>query len=296
MARSKKKQSAQQQPQGMCIFCQGHGMTKQHVWPNWISKSEIAHNSQTAQSNTHSQALYGASVELNLKDKHAIVQPYLQILERQGSLLSRKLRMVCAQCNNTWMSDLENKAKEIVLRLQAHKNCVLSSEEQLALATWITLLTIVAEFTDIPQKKIPVTERILFYKEHQPLPDWRIWIGKYRGTEWDLRYRHYGIGGAFEGRDINDKVVDLIDIGAAQSSTFVIGGLLILAISAGDDIFKEQVAGYTINSLYKIWPLSNTEIEWDKASIHSDAETLAISDACYNDIQAMTINMVKEIK
>jgi hypothetical protein len=296
MARSKKRQSTPQKPQGMCIFCQGHGMTKQHVWPNWISKSEIALQSQNAQRNTHSQALYGLKVELDVNNKLARINPYLKRLDHQGSILSRKLRMVCANCNNTWMSDLENKAKEIVLRLQAHQDCILSTEEQVALATWITLLTIVAEFTDIPQKKIPLIERALFYQEHKPLPDWQIWIGKYRGIEWDLRYRHYGIGGGFKRQDASDKVIESLVIGSAQSSTFVIGGLLIVVMSADVDVFKERIAGHNSNSLYKIWPLSNKEIEWNKALIHSDAETLAISDACYNDIRDMALDSVKNIK
>jgi hypothetical protein len=114
----------------LCIFCGKPGVTKEHVWPDWllkyIPKDGVNHASL---SETH----HRTHVEREVR-KHA------------GAPYSGTLRIVCGSCNNGWMSVLQNDAKPILLPLVLGEERTLFRKHQALLAAWMAMFAMVTEF------------------------------------------------------------------------------------------------------------------------------------------------------
>lgn len=95
----------------------GNGMSREHVLPQWLHK--------------HVQ-VEGQTLDHRVADM-AGIRP----LRRHG-LKSFVVKVVCAFCNNTWMSALETEAKPVLLPLIEGKRRVedLSDQEACTLARW----------------------------------------------------------------------------------------------------------------------------------------------------------------
>jgi hypothetical protein len=106
-----------------CLFCDNAASSKEDVWPRWL----VAIVSTPGM----------ADVDL----------------EREGRPLARwrtsrdawRLGVVCAACNNGWMSNLEGGAKPVVERLLADAPATLSESDQAALAAWSVKTAMVFE-------------------------------------------------------------------------------------------------------------------------------------------------------
>ncbi len=106
-----------------CLFCDNPASSKEDVWPRWL----LARVSTPGM----------ADVDL----------------ERDGRPLARwktsrhawRLGVVCARCNNGWMSNLEGEAKPVVERLLADVPASLSQNDQAALGAWSVKTAMVFE-------------------------------------------------------------------------------------------------------------------------------------------------------
>jgi len=261
---TKKTNNSKSQVQGHCIFCQGTGMTKQHIWPNWISRTELAADDNKGQSHERTALDVAFGTDLSTKQTTVFITPKTVI--KQGTNLSQKLRMVCRSCNGGWMSQIEDKSKSVILDLQSHADIILSVEDQRKLVAWIALMTIISEFTDMPYKAIPSSDRKYFYENKIPPSNWEIWIGKYAGQEWKLRYSHKGL-------KTPDFDIEKFDVEKTkvqwQSSTFVVGGLMMHVISTSCKFLQTLKIEYS--RLTKIWPPISNPIHWHDVVIHDDS-------------------------
>ena len=138
-----------------------------------------------------------------------------------------------------------------------------------------------------------MSERKKFYEEHNPLPNWHIWVGKYEGVDWDLRYKHQGYSLVVEGQKDTSKPSEQLITMGVQSSIFVIGGLLILVFSSNDENARAFLENYRINFLNKIWPPTGTELVWKETGVNNDEGTLFLSDLLLRDMQKMHIDLMK---
>ena len=84
-------------PPGQCIFCPGTHMSKEHFWSTWsnpmLPKFKV-----------------NAYVEEHLSHTRKTVLVKREIRTRPGSASSKKLRVVCEDCNNGWMNQVEDLA------------------------------------------------------------------------------------------------------------------------------------------------------------------------------------------
>ncbi|MGY2133669.1 hypothetical protein ACW9KT_15675 [Hymenobacter sp. HD11105] len=187
---------------------------------------------------------------------------------------------------------MEEQNKDLIVALMMDEPLVLSGEQQLMLASWIGLMTIVAEFTDIPTHAIPFRERQYFLDHKRPPSDWVIWIGKHQFAEassWGWRYLHYGFrmeaiettGSELGG--IVQKVADENNVINCniQSSTFCVNGFAFIALSATDVNNKRIISGFDIPSMVKIWPPTNTDVPWSSVVAMTDADLEYQSGALY---------------
>jgi hypothetical protein len=118
--------------------------------------------------------------------RHNIIDrllPRERVRKFHGDPLHRKLRVVCGECNNGWMSRLQNRAKPILLPLILGEKAQLRRTAQTLIASWATMTAMVAEFAIPSTVTSPQSERVWFQANQVPAPNWRVWLGHYRGTE-----------------------------------------------------------------------------------------------------------------
>lgn len=96
-----------------CLFCQkDRTLTLEHVLPDWLStlypKNTMVVNQFTGDSNK----------------------------EWPSKIFQHKARVVCADCNNGWMSDLEARTEPVIKRLIKLERMLIDKDTQNTLAFW----------------------------------------------------------------------------------------------------------------------------------------------------------------
>lgn len=135
----------------VCIFCHrdGQPLTREHVYPDWLSK-------------LFDPKLVGTNEVLG------------DNLNRiwQGAVFQQKIKLVCAECNNGWMSDIEGSVKDLLTSLAfTHDGHTLNQEDQRKLSLWVqkTVLVINKSLGSKSGFDIPVGFYDQLYATKQPI-------------------------------------------------------------------------------------------------------------------------------
>jgi hypothetical protein len=150
-----------------CGFCGKPGMTKEHLWSDWMRK--VILESRAA----GGQKLFEAEIERGGEAKRY-----------KNPTLEQMVGMPCDRCNSGWMSALENGIKDFMRPMIFRgERVLLSRERQVALSRWAIKTAMVYEFTSAREegKYFSDAERLAF-KERFELPEnvW-VWTGRYDG-------------------------------------------------------------------------------------------------------------------
>jgi hypothetical protein len=158
-------------PAGKCLFCGRTGLTKGHVWPDWISKilpvTASHHDLVVGQFETFTSTLPG---------------PGYSVKQRQGSARQRKPRNTCTRCNNEWMSVIENAAIKPMTPLIHGIDVPLRMDDQRALAALLCLINMRLEFLG-RFRAIPASDRDAIRKTGLPPAGWCIWLARFTGQK-----------------------------------------------------------------------------------------------------------------
>jgi hypothetical protein len=113
-----------------CIFCGALPLTQEHIFPRWLTKILTA-------------AVVGAvtSERTNSSAAGATQQHW-----PATDVASYTVRVVCASCNNGWMSHVEGQAQAVLASMVAGEATTLSQAAQLDLATWTAMKGYVVEY------------------------------------------------------------------------------------------------------------------------------------------------------
>jgi hypothetical protein len=104
-----------------CIFCGGRPVTREHILPMWIA--DLFRDGEGA---------FVGSVQITHEGQAAPPRRH----ESRTDILS-PIRLVCACCNNGWMSDLEESARPLLEpMINDHSAVHLSEDEQGVIARW----------------------------------------------------------------------------------------------------------------------------------------------------------------
>lgn len=255
------------QKSGRCIFCDGTGLSKQHVWPDWL-KNIIPRN--------YEKNIQNLSHPIYSKDEKIVFNRI--VIEKQGHMGVRKIRNVCSICNNGWMSKIEQEVKPLLTSMILGEKVILDKVEQTNISKWIIMTSIMAEFTDTKSMAIPAEHRKHLFKTLIPPKGWKIWIGKYNDIEWDFAYRHYGfyVTNPEEAKKIKAGIMTVIP--NTQVSTFVIGNFFVHCSNSPFDIFHKDFDKIVEPVMKKIWPINHENISWPPLEIISDELAYTIAD------------------
>jgi hypothetical protein len=239
---SKKPYRANVKPPGKCIFCAGPGLSKEHFWSSWTAQFLPSYPE-----NEHVEHL------ATFTEKTKLAKP-TKVQARQGQAWTKKIRVVCRNCNHGWMSDLEQAAKPILIPLIIGQPTELNATSEMVLARWVTMKIMVAEH-NAGAVVTPFDARADFKATLKIPENFRVWLAQ------------CGVGGFETGFYRHTSTLTLPTDkppthSNVQSVTFGIGQLLVHVLTTPPDLplysletdngFVEQLFPY-VRPIH--WPL-----------------------------------------
>jgi hypothetical protein len=159
-----------------CIFCRRFGnMSKEHIWSDWMA-----------------ELFPKGAVPAHHEVLHVRTQKFIpvssNVLTRQGAAITKKLRVVCRNCNHGWMKALEEAVRPILTPLIIGQPIALNRDDQRILAEWITLKVMVAEHNVPAEVVASQTDRDNFLGNRTIPPYFHIWVISSNSEKWRSRY------------------------------------------------------------------------------------------------------------
>jgi hypothetical protein len=247
-----------------CIFCERQPpavkISKEHVFGDWL-RDLFPRDSAT----THTLGL------IDWK-RGGLHQPTITRTQGQGHSGSKKVKVVCKECNETWLSNsIEDIAKPILTLLITGQPTTIDADMQRILASWAAKTVMTSEQVNKDKAVVQQHERTWLKDKLEPPPGWHIWIGSYSGMQWrDLAiFQHQG-GLTVPSTDISGSTehnLELTMIGAGQ--------LLFLVINSTWQRIWDILEGLGTPGgvgLARIWPITDAAIRWPRPLVLTDAE------------------------
>ncbi|MCD1643084.1 hypothetical protein [Aurantimonas coralicida] len=182
-------------------------------------------------------------------------------------------RVVCEQCNNGWMSRLEVRARPILTPLILGEECVISTGDQVVIASWIAKTAMVGEYLyETGAAASTREEREILRLEGVPPPNWFIRISPLLAVRWRVGHHHYSASVAVS-RNPKIRAVGIADVRNVQWTMMGINRLFFLASSSSIDpnIGNFDIQGAQETQIPRIWPNPQGEIKWNPSIVVNDS-------------------------
>jgi len=153
-------------PPKLCVYCGQPGSSKEHPWGRWSAEPF-----GPGHTTNHYVQLYPNPEDPTYCDTK------LGALNRPGSPRSQTFKIVCEPCNNGWMSEIQNRAKEALTSLAEGDWSEFGLERQAAVAAWAALFTMTIEHAHKDTVSITFAERDRFRTQRQLSEKWRVAVG-----------------------------------------------------------------------------------------------------------------------
>jgi hypothetical protein len=200
-------------------------------------------------------------------------------------MLTTKYRKVCGECNNGWISVIEERAKPTAEKLILGKETEIEPDELLNFSVWMSIVTVMAEFSHPPTMGISADDVHYIYLHRRPLPFCRIYIGQYFGSEYaPYGYNHVGTA-VVDGDTYNDGDA-LPKFANTQVSIHVLGEMLVVVDSVSDEKFEDLMLERTSRrDLVRIWPIAKEVVTWPPRNAFGDAAV----ERVFNDRRSLNL-------
>jgi hypothetical protein len=249
-------------------------MTDEHVWGRWL-KPYLRNTPNKFQ--THNAMLARAGPDKKWIDLRA------------GILLQSSVPVVCKDCNNRWLSEIQSRARHTVPQLIEGKPVVLNEEMQRNIASWAAMSTMTGEFISRRPETVAVhqVDRSLFKDICVPPPGWRVWIGHYAPNAGSSYWVHACMPIHIEGDFILPNFKNpAAPLPTTQWSTLTVGNLFLQTVSSSTspDLIRDwrwDNAPAARRLLVQIWPIKESLICWPPLSM-SHIQAQAFSTAQFN--------------
>lgn len=228
-------------PRKRCIFCRGTTLTYEHIVPDWTR--EIIPRTPD-----HKHDLI--RVKMNLARERTETSDL-----RQGHPLSKKVRVVCKNCNSGWLSKFEDELKPKIRPLILGEEAILTPWDQRRVATWAAKTTMTMEFAQPEATAITFEEREYLRLHREPKKTFNIWIGRYEGTRHTIAYRHHS---AFIGSPPPPETVVMRN---TQATIIGVNSLFLHVASSSAPGIKLNLESKP-TKLRQIWPPPSGDLDW----------------------------------
>lgn len=251
-------------PPGKCIFCgggaePGNPMSAEHLWSDWMASilPQSSEHLEIAETFTQKTVPIGVPVRRM----------------RQGSSNTKRIKVVCQNCNNNWMSKMEAAVKPILTPLILGQKIILSPEMRITLTEWIVLKILVAEhnsYSTSPADPIFDQDARNKFMGVRQIPPWlRIWIGLHNGTKWSLGFLRHTTGLLPAGEPLppNPRPKNVSTV------TFGMGHLLIQAFATtSEQLYPWLELSGMAPRFRALWPLADANISWPGFFVLTDRD------------------------
>ncbi len=254
---------------GKCVFCKKQRtLTHGHVWPQWITDvmdfEETQHVILTGQIERYKPTMRVSGFRRQLRHGHGT---------------SRKPRNTCIVCNSGWMSTIENIAKRPMTMLMCGEPLLLTTINQLHIASLLCLIAMRNEFNYLGVRAISDAERDWLRMKLTPPWNWQIWLSRYVGRSqrecWYWQFpMHVSSSPPSETGPHKCNT---------QTTTLAIGQLGAHLFSSTD--FPE-FGGYEGIHLCKIWPPAQWHVDWRRVPAYNELVLRHLADALSRGIPA----------
>ena len=233
----------------ICVFCGSTRLTGEHFWPVWSHPCLAIDPSG------------GRTRELHETLGNAICLAGPNSRVKSSHLANLKLRLVCARCNNGWMSHAEETAKPVLVKLINGERCCISVNEQEHLARWIAMKVMLAEHDRNQVFVTPQEERTTLMEDGVIPPTFDIRIA-HHGLEQKVGYVRRAMtimmgDGSGKAPEITGNAVKNV-----QDTHFMFGKLLVVAASSQSNMRIEDMFRVHADGLPRIWPCSSEALDW----------------------------------
>jgi hypothetical protein len=216
-----------------CIFCDNESGSKEHLWGAWI----------------HRRKNFGP---IRVKEGE---EP-----EQNSNDPERTIDTVCHACNNTWMSQLEEKNIPMVGNMLEDKPTVIDAGRQRLLVEWAVKTAMVSDSTNDHQGggKFYTRDECVAMRVSKEIPKGtRVWIGRFTES-------HLGMFGT----DFTILSSDKSRIGTGTANTVVVGHFVAQVVTVhakpGSEIAREiqPKPGNWENMLSQLYPRVHKNMSW----------------------------------
>jgi hypothetical protein len=162
------------------------------------------------------------------------------------------------------MSQIQETAKPYIIPLLKGMPVAFSRDSQTILATWITMMVMVAEHLNAEMVSISAADRHWFRTNQEPLPNWRIWIG-HRAAITHPLFSHSVMSFAAE-QEIRRLGLNAAEAANTQTLTILLGKHLLIHVMssavASNIIRMWRLPLEIASSLVEIWPVRYQYAAW----------------------------------
>lgn len=222
-----------------CIFCDSPVNSKEDAWPLWLVRR------------------FGNSEKGIVEGQRGQQAPH----SWRAGRFPLRTGNVCKNCNNGWMSDLENRVKPVIERFFLDEKVSIDQHEQSIVAVWICKNAMVYEtLRDKASCFFTSQERKLFRESFLLPSQTSIWIAKV-----------VGFAGLFcTASDMNGIVTETLTQVKAYTTTLAFGPFAgqILNVKMPNSIHQNTKIGENLEldplgqTIIQIWPILANMVSW----------------------------------
>jgi hypothetical protein len=255
-------------PQGHCIYCGGTGLSKEHIFADWLRKYVPRELSEHR-------------VEFTITYPHKTEKA---LERRTGDTHARRLRRVCVACNGGWMSDLQEAAKPYLVPMLEGKRVSLHRKAQKIVAAWAAMTAMTAEYLNEQMVAVPQSDRDHLRKTSQVPKYWRIWIGRYERSGGKKRFWHNAM--ALTEQKVEGAAIFAPSPSNSQTTAMCLGDHLFIYIMnsevAWNLVRRWHIPRSVSPLLSQIFPAAAPTVVWPPGRPLTFRETDFVSDQFYN--------------
>ena len=201
----------------------------------------------------------------------------LRDTSRPAKITTKKFRVVCAGCNNGWMSELEEGARPLITKMIQGHRFVMDQKEQTVLAKWCALKLIVSEHGPECRPTTPFEDRNRLM-ERGEIPDYfRIYIGAQRTKAGTGYLRRTAIGSRpYQGvPELGDTAANI------QQTTFLLGKSFVHlnAVRVEGAEIEQQFFRRKIHKFGRLWPMETDRKKWPDKAIVNQSELSSLANS-----------------
>lgn len=195
-----------------------------------------------------------------------------------GPLNTRKIRAVCHQCNNGWMSRLEAKVRPILEPLMRGEATYIAAGQQHTLALWIAMKCVIGEHGDRETAVTPAEYRLAIMNGEIP-DEFRIYIGAHLAVPIGYVRTSHTVTKA-RNPALLQAALDEGFTKNIEQITFVIGRFFAHVNASFADIrYEDLVAENQFYAASRIHPMKVDKLQWApiRPLSHSELNYISLS-------------------